>query len=208
MSRSFRRAERTRSADTPRRWGKTVRLLIVIGILQLATIAGVVVLGAVAAQQSQAASAADEAAAQRAEEVEALRQQVLALGEEPVVSPPPATPVKGDAGETGPRGPGPTAEQIAAAVAEYCAANGGCIGAAGSNGLPGVNGKDGEDGNDGAPGAAGATGPAGPAGPAGPTCPTGYEPQTVWLSIADSEFGTFHRQQAIVCTPTPIGGTP
>ena len=60
----------------------------------------------------------------------------------------------GRTGEPGPPGPGPTDEQVARAVSQYCTANACAQGPAGA---------------DGAPGAPGAEGPAGPAGPPGET---------------------------------------
>jgi hypothetical protein len=99
----------------------------------------------------------------------ALAEQVKRLGGKPVVDPP-ATPTQGE------RGPGPTAAQVQAAVADYCAgdrckptvsrsqvaaavadycAGGLCQGEDGTNGGPGADGTDGvngADGTDGAPG--------------------------------------------------------
>lgn len=107
----------------------------------------------------------DHAAAQ------ALKEQVKRLGGKPVAEPgePPA----------GPQGPGPTATQVKAAVADYCAGDrckptvsrsqvaaavaDYCAGGA-CQGRPGAA----DDGTDGTNGADGATGPQGPQGP-GPT---------------------------------------
>ncbi|HEY9352975.1 MAG TPA: hypothetical protein VIP28_06990 [Nocardioides sp.] len=108
----------------------------------------------------------DHAAAQ------ALEEQVKRLGGKPVAEPgePPA----------GPPGPGPTAAQVQAAVADYCAgdrckptvsrsqvaaavadycAGGLCQGKDGTNGGPGADGTDGTSGTDGTDGADGAPGP-------------------------------------------------
>lgn len=180
---------------------RTLWLVIAIGIVSVASIAGVLFLGAVVAQLSEANSA--------------LRTQIEDLGEEPVVGPVAGEDGKdgrpgkdGEDGKDGARGPGPTDQQVADAVAEYCAANGGCVGATGPAGPAGVQGVAGNDGKAGAPGADGATGATGPAGPAGPTCPEGYTAQTVWLSIADSQFGTFSRQQATICRPNAPNPAP
>jgi hypothetical protein len=95
----------------------------------------------------------------------ALYDQLLKAGETPEQPAPEA--VKGDTGATGPVGPkgepgeNATDTQVAVAVADYCAAHGGCIGAPGQTGAAGAAGADGANGADGAPGA---TGPAGPAG--------------------------------------------
>ena len=94
----------------------------------------------------------------------ALAEQVKRLGGKPVVDPP-ATPAQGE------RGPGPTAAQVKAAVADYCAgdrckptvsrsqvadavadycAGGRCLAKDGTDGGPGQDGTDGADGADGA----------------------------------------------------------
>ena len=99
----------------------------------------------------------------------ALAEQVKRLGGKPVVDPP-ATPTQGE------RGPGPTAAQVKAAVADYCAgdrckptvsrsqvaaavadycAGGLCRGKDGTNGGPGTDGTDGTDGANGTDGAPG-----------------------------------------------------
>ncbi|WP_454113489.1 hypothetical protein [Microbacterium maritypicum] len=110
----------------------------------------------------------------------------------------------GKDGQDGTAGKDVTADQIAAAVAAYCA-DGRCVGPAGQNGTNGTNGTNGAPGADST-----VPGPAGATGPAGPTCPDGSTATTVWLSIADSQFGTFSRRQATVCLPTAPseGGTP
>lgn len=98
---------------------------------------------------------------------QALAEQVKRLGGKPVVDPPAVTPSQGE------RGPGPTASQVRAAVADYCAgdrckptvsrsqvaaavadycAGGLCQAKDGTNGGPGKDGTDGADGADGAPG--------------------------------------------------------
>lgn len=106
---------------------------------------------------------------------------------DPVQAPGPVT-VPGRTGEAGPRGPAPSASEVAQAVASYCAARDGCRGPGGAVGPPvtpdqvaaavttycnaqglckgpvgpagvqGIPGKDGEDGQ-------GIEGPAGPQGP-------------------------------------------
>ena len=104
---------------------------------------------------------------------QALAEQVKRLGGKPVVDPPAVTPSQGE------RGPGPTASQVRAAVADYCAGDrckptvsraqvaaavaDYCAGGA-CQGRPGAA----DNGTDGTNGATGATGPQGPQGP-GPT---------------------------------------
>lgn len=99
---------------------------------------------------------------------QALEAQVKRLGGKPVVEP--GEPV------AGPPGPGPTASQVKAAVADYCAgdrckptvsrsqvaaavadycAGGLCQGKDGTNGGPGADGTDGASGTDGTDGAPG-----------------------------------------------------
>lgn len=51
---------------------------------------------------------------------------------------------KGDAGQPGEQGPGPTDEQIAAALVSYCAEHGDCIGPTGPSGADGADGADGK----------------------------------------------------------------
>lgn len=78
----------------------------------------------------------------------------------------------------------------------------------GAPGPQGPQGPQGEQGAKGEPGAQGEPGTPGADGQPGPACPDGSTPTTVWLSIADTELGTVHQQQATVCIPTPTGGTP
>lgn len=87
---------------------------------------------------------------------------------------PPGASVKGDTGPAGP--PGESVQ-----------------GDRGPEGPPGKDGKDGKDST--------VPGPPGPEGPPGPTCPTGYHVRTVWLSVADTQYGTFSRQPAVICQP-------
>lgn len=89
----------------------------------------------------------------------------------------------GDAGATGSAGPtGP-------------------VGPKGDTGGAGATGPVGPKGDTGSTGPKGDTGDVGATGPAGPACPDGYTPGNVWISVAETEFGTFHRQQATVCLP-------
>lgn len=126
-------------------------------------------------QQQRITQAQAAAASQRAEDradydallskYSKLYDQLVTAGETPSQPAPEA--VKGDTGATGPVGPkgdpgqNATDTQVAAAVVDYCAAHGGCIGA------PGQTGAAGSDGVDGSPGVAGPVGPAGPSGPSG-----------------------------------------
>jgi hypothetical protein len=87
---------------------------------------------------------------------EALRAQIVALGEEPVVGPTP-DPVVGERGPAGTNGRD---------------------GRDGADGEDGEDGADGEDGIAGALGPVGATGPAGPAGPQGEAGPAGPQGAT------------------------------
>jgi hypothetical protein len=97
--------------------------------------------------------------------VDALYEQLRALGEDPVVEPGKSTPgAEGPQGPTGPQGvpgvegPAPSAADVLSAVNAYCASIGGCRGADGAPGTNGTNGQPGES----------VVGPQGPAGPAGP----------------------------------------
>lgn len=68
---------------------------------------------------------------------------------------------RGPQGPEGDPGPAPTQEQIAAAVADYCAAHNSCQGEKGDSGTPGRDGADGQSiqGPQGIPGVNGAAGP-------------------------------------------------
>ena len=143
------------------------------------------------------------------ENAQQLYEQLLAEGVTPDGEAP-AEVVPGPAGAVGDRGaPGPRGER-------------GIPGPSGTPGVPGAAGVDGETGAPGPagargepgpagpagpPGTTGAQGPAGPAGEPGPTCPIGHTVKTVWLSIADTQFGVFSRRQAAVCLPDQ-GATP
>lgn len=198
-----------RAARSARAWGWIARAIF--GVLILATLGfGGYLTVANTALRDELGSALDDLSASRAETT-ALYEQLRALGERPVVSPgdvsgsgqagtqgppgvqgiPGARGEQGEAGSPGARGPAPSAAELAAAVAEYCAANGDCRGPAGAPGATGPTGS------------SGAPGPAGEAGAAGPACPAGYSLTYVWLSVATEQFGTFSRQAAAICQPTP-----
>lgn len=126
----------------------------------------------------------EEAATRNAAAVSTLSAQVEALGGKPVVDvddlpvgPQGETGEQGERGETGEPGPppsaaqidaalarycaqgrcdgdAPTASQVSAAVTTYCDARGECrgeAGRAGANGRPGANGRNGSDGKDAPP---------------------------------------------------------
>lgn len=102
---------------------------------------------------------------QKQSQADALYEQLLATGEQPVVVPSP-----GPAGDTGPQGaPGrpPTSAEISDAVDAFCASRNQCIGPQGPAGPSGTPGAAGESGATGPAGADGAPGPQGPQGPAG-----------------------------------------
>ena len=71
---------------------------------------------------------------------------------------------QGPKGDQGERGPGPSDEQLDAALAGFCADRGGCVGPTGKDGLPGEQGPPGPAGPAGKDGLPGPEGPAGPAG--------------------------------------------
>lgn len=210
---------------------RKVSVIATMLLVQLFTIAGVITLGVVAYQQSERAAeatAAAEVEAAQAQEngeaIEALRDQVLELGEVPVVSQPSPLPSSPDSprdGEDGADAPPPTAAQVYTAVVQ-CFTAGVCVAPTGEPGKDGVNGTNGTDGRD-APAptfeqmmaavqqcfASGlCVAPSGPEGPAGPTCPTGFTATAVWLAVSESEIGIPTQRQAIVCLPAPIEGEP
>lgn len=116
-------------------------------------------------QQGQALAAAQQLQLQQGTTIDNLaaaldesRDQLHDAGLDPVV-PPSSVYVEGPAG---PQGPGPTDDQVAAAVRAYCALHGGCVGqtgesstVAGPSGPAGADGRDGADGATGSPGADG-----------------------------------------------------
>lgn len=129
-------------------------------------------------------------------------------------APEPAEVVQGEPGATGPQGPKGEKGDRGAPGKDGQPGPAGAQGPQGEPGKPGTQGPQGATGEKGEPGPTGPAGPAGPQGPPGPsgpagaTCPTGFEMRTVWLSIADEQFGTFHRQQASVCLPITEGVSP
>ncbi|KJL49151.1 hypothetical protein RS84_00263 [Microbacterium hydrocarbonoxydans] len=142
------------------RWTKrTIGIVTAIVVVQIITIGGVVALGVVAHEQSERAIQAETAAAaeeeqrdaeaaERAEAIEALREQVLELGEEPVVEPvPESTSPTVINGKDGKDAPPPTAEQMLAAV-QQCFALGLCTAPKGDKGDTGDTGDPGAPGSD------------------------------------------------------------
>jgi hypothetical protein len=91
--------------------------------------------------------------------------------------------VNGSKGDTGVPGRDPTSDEIAAAVAAYCADHDSCRGPAGKDGTTGAQGPAGATGSPGADGATGPQGPVGPQGEPGPaptslTCMPAVDPGT------------------------------
>lgn len=140
------------------------------------------------------------------EVAQSLYDQLLALGEEPVVSERPVVGERGPQGPTGPEGdqgeagtPGPQGPQGPE----------GPVGSQGVSGSPGATGSQGDTGPQGPAGPTGPQGPQGeqgiqgPVGPAGPACPEGTTLSYVWLSIADTQFGVFSQQPAAICRVNP-----
>ncbi|MCK2024072.1 collagen-like protein [Microbacterium sp. kSW2-24] len=158
--------------------------------------------------------------------VELYDEFTVATGEEPDAPEPGVVAEQGPQGEPGsPGAPGPVGPAGPSGTPGPQGARGvpGDPGDDGEPGEPGAAGQQGQTGQSGGQGPAGATGPqgpkgdagapgpAGPQGPAGtpgPTCPDGYAAETRWISVSDSDIGIFYPQQAIVCIPTPTGGTP
>lgn len=88
----------------------------------------------------------------------------------------------GAQGPQGVAGPGPSDEQVAAAVATFCAANNGCMGPQGTQGAPGPVGE---------PGLPGAPGPA---------CAEGQSPQAVTVAAFD-DLGLPIQRTITACVP-------
>lgn len=181
---------------------------VAAGLIALAAAGGVITLGVTVSGLASAN--------------QILRQQLTDLGETPAVEP-----VAGETGDTGAQGipgekgekgePGPqgqagrsvTQADIAAALALYCASRGDCVGPPGPQGGAGAQGEPGPQGQAGPTGPSGPAGAQGEPGAPGPACPEGYHVANVWLSIAETQFGTFSRQPAAICRPNPPeGATP
>lgn len=131
----------------------------------------------------------------------------------------PATPIAGQQGPAGARGPGPTFTQVLAAVETSIGAalravcDGDCRGADGadgSDGEPGAPGAAGPQGGTGERGPVGERGPAGPQGERGPagadaprivgfTC-TGMAPQTITFTLSD---GSVYSAECSFLEPIP-----
>jgi len=138
-----------------RRFGVALLLILV----NSSAILGVIALGVVAYQQGERATHAEATAAaeaeqrdaeatERGEAIEALREQVLELGEEPVVDPvPESTSPTVINGKDGKDAPPPTADQLLAAV-QQCFAAGLCTAPKGDPGATGGTGGQGPPGND------------------------------------------------------------
>lgn len=193
-------------------WTLASRTVAVLAVLTfLAALVAVSVNNAQLRAENQAMFAAYQSTVADAN---ALRDQLIDAGEDPVVTPPSNTDlpqgIPAPVVSPGPQGPrglqgfagrSVTASELAAAVTEYCA-TGECVGPAGATGTPGADGES-ITGPPGPQGPAGESvvGPQGPSGPAGPACPDGYAISYVWLSVAESQFGTFSRQAAAICRP-------
>lgn len=152
------------------------------------------------------------------DKVDALYEQVLAAGEEPVTEPdtsaPPAS-LPGEKGEPGAPGRPPTQAEIVDAVLDVCSATSLCVGPAGTPGEPGesVKGDPGAPGAPGAPGESivgpkgdkgdpgepGATGAQGPQGEPGPTCPAGTTQMNVLVDTYVDGDLLPTRRQVVAC---------
>lgn len=143
---------------------------ILLTLLNSFAIIGVIVLGVALFQQAERANRAEAAAAaeaeqrdaeaaERGEAIEALREQVLELGAEPIVEPvPESTSPTVINGRDGKDAPPPTAQQMLAAV-QQCFTAGLCVAPKGDPGGVGEQGEPGRPGQDSTvPGPAGAPG--------------------------------------------------
>lgn len=166
------KAEQEKAARGAQRWAwisRTVGVVIVLGILGFGAYLAAANAGG-RVERLELIEQLDEAHVENAElrdKVDALYEQVLAAGENPVVEPetsnPPASvTTPGEKGETGPPGRPPTVAEIVAAFNAYCAANNGCRGGVGPAGAPGAPGES-------------IVGPQGELGPVGPQGPQGEQ---------------------------------
>lgn len=197
-----------------RLWGWAARTVGVLVALIILLFMGYLMLSNSSLRDTNAVT--QQANIELSEKNEALYDQIIESGQKPVTDPNPDLDlVRGATGPSGERGPrgfdGLDGED-------------GQEGAKGDKGDPGnsvkgdkgdpgesIKGDPGQQGSKGDPGATGPAGPQGPEGPqgpvgptgptgaAGPACPEGTTITNVWLSVADTEFGTFSRQPAAVC---------
>ncbi|URM87294.1 membrane protein [Microbacterium phage Antuna] len=149
------------------------------------------------------------------DKVDALYEQVLAAGEEPVTEPDTSAPPASLPGEPGAPGRPPTQAEIVDAVLDVCSATSLCVGPAGTPGEPGesVKGDPGAPGAPGAPGESivgpkgdkgdpgepGATGAQGPQGEPGPTCPAGTTQMNVLVDTYVDGDLLPTRRQVVAC---------
>ncbi|QYC54366.1 minor tail protein [Microbacterium phage Pickles13] len=165
-----------------------------------------------------------ESVAENAElrdKVDALYEQVLAAGEEPVTEPETSTPTQslpGEKGDKGEPGRAPTQAEIVDAVLDVCAQTALCTGPAGTPGES-IKGDPGDDGQPGAPGTPGAPGesivgpkgdkgdPGEPGAPGrdgvdgapGPTCPAGTSQMNVLVDTYVDGDLLPTRRQVVAC---------
>ncbi|WNM65434.1 membrane protein [Microbacterium phage Phonegingi] len=155
------------------------------------------------------------------DKVDALYEQVLAAGEEPVTEPETSTPpasLPGEKGDKGEAGRPPTQAEIVDAVLNVCAQTALCTGPAGQPGesvkgdpgkdgqpgapgesITGPQGEKGDKGDPGEPGTPGAQGPQGEPGAPGPTCPAGTTQMNVLVDTYVDGDLLPTRRQVVAC---------
>lgn len=153
-------AEQAKAAHGAKLWtfvARSVGVLILLGLLAGYGVAVVSNAGGRAERLELLEQLGDERAlnAELHDQLDALYEQVLATGEEPVVKPEevgdPLPAPRGEKGERGEPGRPPTVAEMIETFNAFCAANNGCRGADGI-GLPGTNGTNGAKGDKGDPG--------------------------------------------------------
>lgn len=199
-------------AETSRRKAQVwVRLSRIVGVVVLLSviatgaylmIANTALRSALEAEQQQTA-AKDAEIAELRDKVDALYEQVVAAGEDPVTdsaTSPSTTPgAKGDKGEPG---RAPTEREIVDSVIDVCSTSTLCTGppgatTVGDKGDKGDRGEKGDTGDQGAPGAD-STVP-GPQGAPGPTCPDGTTQTNVFVDTYVDGDLLPTRRQVVAC---------
>lgn len=199
-------------AETSRRKAVTwVRLSRIVGVVLIMSVlafggylmfANTALRATLAAEQQQNTEQRAENAELR-DKVDALHEQVIATGEDPVTEPSSGT--RGERGDKGEPGRPPTEREIVDAVIGVCSSSTLCTGPPGTatkgdTGAPGLQGDRGEKGDKGDKGDPGADSTVpGPQGAPGPTCPAGTTQTNVLIDTYVEGDLLPTRRQVVAC---------
>lgn len=202
-------------AETSRRkaatWTRLARVVGVVLVLAVVLFGGYLMFANTALRATLAATLSENA--ELRDQVDALYEQVLATGEQPVTEPKAGEPGQpGAQGERGEPGRPPTEAEIVESVLAVCASTTLCTGPRGvpgesikgekgDPGAPGesIVGPQGEKGDKGDPGEPGRDGRDGIDGAPGPTCPAGTTQATVSIDTYVEGDVLPTRRQVVAC---------